>query len=280
MQDYYQILGIARTSDSQTIKKAYRMLARQYHPDQNPHDPQAEEKFKAINEAYETLGNEQKRSQYDRFRYYQKTSYSWQYRSSSPSTESDTFRFSDLFENWFGRNRSQQRAQYNLQQAVDISLEEAYRGTVRKFSLRDDLFTARIPAGADTGTKIRIRQKGKLRPDGRRGDLYLLVNVKPHALFTRDGDDLGVTIEVDLVTAVLGGRVSLETTLLNTAIEVPAGTQPEQQLIVRGAGMPNLYHQGKRGDLYAHVKIIIPTELTEAERSLFAQLAQLRKPIS
>ncbi len=315
-KDYYKLLGVSKDADDKAIKRAYRQLARQYHPDMNAGDKKSEEKFKEINEAYEVLGDADNRSKYDRLGH---NYHSYQQMGGTPGDFDfsqwfggagrggthgrvnidlgDLFGgtgggFSDFFttifggaaargasgssrqqDDLFGRVRGQNTS-LDVEQTVDISLEEACKGTTRKFSQEGSQFTAKIPAGAKTGTKIRLSGKGNIGPYGK-GDLYVIVNVLPHALFERAGNNLRVDVVIDDVTAVLGGKVQVPTLDNNVQLTIPASTQGGQLFRLKGKGMPYLRDQTKLGDLLARVKIRVPENLTDAQRSLYQQLASL-----
>ncbi|MCB8982292.1 MAG: J domain-containing protein [Ardenticatenaceae bacterium] len=303
-KNYYQILGIDKQADDKDIKKAYRRLARQYHPDKNQGDKQAEEKFKAINEAYEVLGNPQNRAKYDQLgqsyhRYQQMggrpTDFDFsQWFSQAGQQQGTQIDFGELFGNQgsdfssfftsiFGGTASRPYQQSNgrtqppsndIEQVVEISLEEAYRGASRTFSQNGSQFTARIPAGAKTGSKIRLRGKGRAGRQGT-GDLYLTVQVLPHDTFRRAGNNLEVTVDVDVVTAVLGGQATVPTFDGPVKLKIPAGTQGSQVFRLAGKGMPHLRQPEQHGDLLAQVRITTPTQLTADERALYQQLAEL-----
>lgn len=316
-KDYYKILGVSKDADDKAIKRAYRQLARQYHPDMNPGNSKAEETFKEINEAYEVLGDADHRSKYDRlghnYHRYQQTGgnpsdfdYSQWFGGASGGGNygrvnidlGDLFGggggFSDFFTTIFGgaaaRGASgskrqqqddlfgrvgEQNTSLDAQQTVDITLEEAFQGTARKFSQEGSQFTAKIPAGAKTGTKIRLSGKGNSGPYGK-GDLYIIVNVLRHAWFERAGNNLRVDVVVDDVTAVLGGKVQVPTLGSSVQLTIPAGTQGGQVFRLKGKGMPYLRDQSKLGDLMAQVKIRVPEKLTDVQRSLYEQLADLK----
>jgi curved DNA-binding protein len=313
-RDYYQILGVDRNASDKDIKKAFRKLAREYHPDKNPDNKQAEEKFKEINEAYEVLGNPENRTKYDQLgRNYQR----YQQMGGQPDgfdfsqwfsqggrtgggyqqvnvDLSDLFSdggsggFSDFFNAIFGSARGGQRAGadpfFGRQQAartgqdmehrVNITLEEAYNGTTRTLSSGSDTFTAKIPKGAKTGTKIRLRGKGAAGAAGP-GDLFLVVRVEPHDVFKRDGRNLNVTVGVDVTTAVLGGKVTVPTLEGPVRLTIPAGTQGGKTFRLRGKGMPDLRDNENYGDLFATINIEVPKDLSDRERALYEQLAEL-----
>ncbi len=192
---------------------------------------------------------------------------------------------SDFFNTIFGGGLNQQRggrmedlfgrqpANLNVEQPVEITLEEAYHGTTRTFSQNGSQFTAKIPAGAKTGSKIRLRGKGNASPRGGRGDLFLVVKVQPHAVFKRAGHNLHVTVKVDALTAVLGGQVSVPTLTGPVNLTIRPGTQGGQTHRLKGKGMPYLGDNSLKGDLMAKIHIRIPKELSAEERKLYEQLA-------
>ncbi|MCA9933405.1 MAG: J domain-containing protein [Ardenticatenaceae bacterium] len=302
-RDYYKILGVSKNASEKEIKRAYRSLARQYHPDKNPNNKQAEEKFKEINEAYEVLGNADNRAKYDQLgsNYHQYRQmggnpndfdFSQWFNSAQTGGQGaqyvdlgDLFGgssggFSDFFTSIFGGNRTTTQGMgrrvpnLDIEQSVTITLEEAYQGTRRTFSQNGEQFTARIPAGAQSGTKVRLRGKG-YADQGRMGDLFLVIDVMPHKLFAREGDNLLVTVDVDVLTAVLGGKVTVPTLDGNVKLTIPPGTQGGQTFRLSGKGMPRLRDKEQYGDLLATMRIRIPTILSDAERTLYTQLANL-----
>lgn len=313
-KDYYKILDVSKDADNKTIKRAYRQLARKYHPDKNPGDKKAEETFKEINEAYEVLGDDENRAKYDRLgsnyhRYQQMGGnasdfdYSQWFSGGAGRRQGqvhvdlgDLFGggggFSDFFntvfgggvrrpagqtmrqEDLFGQARGQGNS-LDVSQTIDITLEEAYKGTTRSVQQNGSQFTTKIPAGAKTGTKIRLRGKGNVGPYGQ-GDLYLVVNVLPHTTFERAGNNLRVDVNVDVLTAVLGGKVQVPTLDSPVQLTVPSGTQGGQVFRLKDKGMPHLRDATKFGDLMARVKIRIPTEINDDQRRLYQQLADLK----
>lgn len=311
-KDYYRVLQIDRNASETDVKRAYRKLARQYHPDTNPEDRSAEERFKEINEAYEVLGNPENRAKYDQlgrnYHRYQRMGgapggfdFSQWATAGGPGgyqrvniDMDDLFSggggFSDFFDAIFGggrrtRNRSAdsifgsqaQQATQNMEQQIEITLEEAFHGTTRSLAREGgEQFTAKIPRGARTGTKIRLRGKGNPGPAGP-GDLYLVVKVLPHSTFRRDGDKLKTTIPVDVVTAVLGGKVSVPTLTGPVKLTIPPGTQGGRTFRLKGKGMPNLRDKNRYGDLLASVRIEIPKSPGDEELELYEKLAAISK---
>jgi curved DNA-binding protein len=306
-QDYYEILGVSRDASQQEIKKAFRKLARQYHPDANPGDPNTEEKFKQINEAHEVLSDPAKRARYNQlgssYRQWQQAGgapggFDWSQWSSGGGPRVYTSGnldeifgnmggFSDFFNSVFGggmggsgdifssAGRRRARGQ-DLTAPVKITLEEAYHGTTRRLSKNGESVTVKIPRGARTGTRIRLSGRGGAGYGGEAGDLYLTVEMERHPIFERRGDDLHRDLNIDLYTVVLGGEVSLTTLSGEVVLKIPPGTRPGQTIRLSGQGMPLLNKTDNHGDLYVKVQIVLPTDLTAEERELFERLAALR----
>lgn len=320
-KDYYQTLGVNKSASKDEIKKAYRKLARQYHPDMNPGDKKAEEKFKEVNEAYEVLSDQAKREKYDRFgstwQQYERSGgrpedFDWGQWTARPGGQTYTRTvtpeeleqilggsfggefggmggFSDFFEMLFGnmagrsspgRARPARAARgQDAEQTVQISLEDAYRGTTVSLQWEGGRkIEAKIPPGVKTGSKIRLGgQGGSGTGGGAAGDLYLKIEVRPHPTFSREGDDLRVNVPVDLYTALLGGVVKIPTLDRPVELTIPEGTSNGQVFRLRGLGMPKLKDPKERGNLLAVVQIQLPTKLSEAEKKLFQQLRALRQ---
>lgn len=309
-RDYYNILGVDQNASEKEIKRAYRRLARQFHPDLNPGDGQAEEKFKQINEAYEVLGDSDKRAKYDRlganWQQWQHIGgdpgqFDWsQWFSGAPGSGrtgwSDTGgeTFSDFFSAIFGQTSGGRRGarttedlfgnaiwgtggSQDVEVAVELTLEEAFHGATRVLERGGRRIRVKIPPGARTGSRVRVEGKGNPSYDRRPGDLYLKVTVKSHPTFKRDGDDLSCDVEVDLYTAVLGGEVHVPTLQGDVALRIPAGTQGGQTFRLRGKGMPSPSDRQRRGNLMATVHIETPVDLSDHERELFEELSGLRR---
>ena len=325
-KDYYKILGVSKDATEKEIKKAYRNLARKYHPDANPDDPKAEERFKEINEAHEVLSDPEKRRKYDQF------GSQWQNyaragggnvddfvrqwssgqpgrggvhtRTVSPEEFAQMFGggaggFSDFFETLFGGGMrgggfdpfggSGRGAAYtqtpsrpvrgrDIEQPVEISLEEAYRGATRILQHNGERLEVKIPRGVKTGSRVRVAGKGEPGLNGGPpGDFYLRVKVLPHPRFTREGDDLRVKVPVDVYTLMLGGEVQVPTLDRPLMLTIPAGTQNGKVFRLRGQGMPKLRKPDERGDLYAVIDAQIPRNLSEEEKKLVRQLQALRQ---
>ncbi len=311
-RDYYQVLGVNKSASPEEIKKAYRKLAREYHPDVNPDDPKAEEKFKDINEAYQVLSDQDKRQKYDQFgsqwKQYQQRGgraedFDWsqwsaqgqqpgaQYRTVSQEEFEQMFGgglggFSDFFETLFGgiggmgsAQRTTRRAQaqnlsrgQDITHRVEITLEEAFHGTKRVLSYEDG---RKIEASLPPGVKTgsKIRLSGQGAGGARNaGDLYLQVKVLPHSKFDRDGNDLRIDLPIDLFTAMLGGEVTVSTIDREVKLTIPPETDSGTTFRLNGLGMPLLSEPKKRGDLKATVEVQMPKNLSEDQKKKVEEL--------
>lgn len=297
-KDYYKTLGVDRKASTDEIRSAYRKLAMKYHPDKNPGDKKAEEKFKEINEAYQVLSDEQKRAHYDRLG----SAYSnfrttggrpgdfhwedWGTRGGGSVNMDDLFGgsggaggFSDFFRTIFGEAmRSQGRGNPFAQESpgyekeVDISFQESFDGTTRQVQKPNgSKLTVRIPAGVKTGSKVRVAGAG---PDGT--DLYLLIQVEEDGRFERDGSSLTTTSTVDVFTLILGGDAEVETPTGKVKLSIPAGTQPEQIFRLAGRGMPSVRDAKTKGDLYVKLKVQIPKYLSSKQRELIEEASRIK----
>jgi DnaJ-class molecular chaperone len=347
-KDYYRILSIPRDADSATIKRAYRNLARQYHPDLNGGNPEAEHKFKEISEAYSVLSDAGKRRAYDQH------GIDWQQRSegqdnfnwpgwfgegseaaprprarttteefeqslreqpsySDNRTEQESDRqergrqergrqesdrqesdrqesdrvdrqhpFSGLFQQFFHKSDAQRREpSYTSHETsssrddqivpIEISLEEAFRGATRTIQQGTERYEVAIPKGIQAGSHMRITHNSEL------AHLALLVNIKPHPLLAREGDNLHVKIRVELYTALLGGEIQVPTLEGDLLLIVPPNTQNGRTFRLKGQGMPLLKSPDRRGDLYAEIQVELPVPLTNEERHRFSELRRLRQ---
>jgi curved DNA-binding protein len=303
-KDYYKILGVERSASDQDIKKAYRKLAMKYHPDRNPGNKQAEEKFKEMNEAYQVLSDANKRARYDQlgdsyFNYQQSggkpDGFNWeQWYASQPQGGGarrvdvgdigDLFGgggFSDFFRAIFGemsgggyttstRSGGRSTSLRPVEQPIPISLMEAYNGTSRMIQLGDRRLEVKIPKGAHTGTKVRVPAGSA---PGMQSDLYLVVDITPDGRYERKENDLYTDVNIDLYTAVLGGQANVQTPAGSVVLTIPAGTQSSQTFRLSGRGMPVLKSPSNFGDLLVRAKISIPRNLSEEEKELFRQLA-------
>ncbi|MDP2778701.1 MAG: J domain-containing protein [Anaerolineales bacterium] len=291
-KDYYKILDVSRKAGADDIRKAYRKLAMQYHPDKNPGDKKAEEKFKEINEAYQVLSDEQKRARYDQlgsaysnFR----TSggrpgdFQWddwfQQNTGQRGSVDDMFGgggFSDFFRTIFGEAaRSSARGSTaqgtGYQQEVQISFTEAYDGATRQLQTNGRKLQVRIPAGVKTGSKVRVAGAG---PEGL--DLYLVIHVEDQDRFERDGYNLTTTSAVSIFTLILGGEADVETPAGKVKLSIPAGTQPDQVFRLAGRGMPHLKKANTKGDLYVKLKVQVPKYLSSKQRELIEEASRIK----
>ncbi len=294
-KDYYATLGVSKTASDKEIKSAFRKLAKKYHPDANPDDPSSEAKFKELNEAYEVLGDKDKRAKYDQFgpafQQYAAGNGAGAPGGYTYQTATDVGDMSDIFESIFGGlggfgrgGRARGPGAYggvgvingsDLEQSVLITLQEAYTGATRLITKGDRTIRVNIPAGATTGTKVRLAGEGEPGVNGGvAGDLYLVVQVEHDAQFERQGDDLNVDVKVDMFTALLGGEVEVPTLGRPVNLKIKAGTQSGRKLRLTGKGMPVMRSKDQRGDLYARVLITVPESLTDEQRALVEQLRQ------
>ena len=308
-KDYYRVLGVSKDAPADEIRKAYRRLARRYHPDVNPNNKDAEERFKEINEAYQVLADAKKRRKYDRLganyqrhqqMYGDAGGFDWaQWISEAASrprgrrahTErinlNEMFEggdFSDFFTNIFGgpqgsdsRRRGVALDGRDIEQRVQITLSEALSGTTRVVVSGTRRLEVKIPAGVDTGSRVRVAGEGETGHNGGRpGDLYLVISLLDDPGFRREGRDLYLPVPVDLYTLVLGGEVEVDTLKGRILLKIPAETRGDRVFRLRGQGMPVLRNEEQRGDLYVEIKPVIPQGLAEEEKELFRQLAALR----
>ncbi len=301
-KDYYKVLGVERNATQETIKKTYRKLAMKYHPDQNRGNKQAEEKFKDINEAYEVLSDPKKRERYDQlgssYSQWQNQgggsgNFNWndwvtnQQRGRGQTVDTGGFGdafggFSDFFSAIFGGMPVGGRASTRqptripaIEQKVQITLDEAHRGTQRQFIIGDRKIEVKIPAGAVTGTKIRMASAVPSSSSSQKSDLHLLIEVLPDPRFAVQGVDLTTEVRVDLYTAILGGTVTVSTLTGDVRLTIPPGTQPGQKIRLAGRGLPKLKDNQAFGDLFTLIKVEIPRKLTDKQRKLFEELKDL-----
>ena len=315
-RDYFKVLGVDRGADADTIKRAFRKLAREYHPDVNPGNASAEAKFKEVSEAYEVLSDPDKRRRYEQFGQY------WnQAGGAAPGAGVDVDfgrygNFDDFINDLLGRfggpgaasggfgggfpggfpsgagfpggpfpgggfsgagrGAAGQRQPVNLdaEATVKVSFQEAFRGGERTLSVNDERVQVRIPAGVKNGSRLRLKGKGNLQPGtGRRGDLYLNLEVQPHDIWRLDGEQLKAELPVSLDELALGGSVTVMTPDGEADVNIPAGTSPGRSLRLKGKGWPA---RSGRGDLLLTLSLQMPDAWSERERELLAQLKQAR----
>ncbi|WP_310394806.1 J domain-containing protein [Hymenobacter sp.] len=300
-KDYYKALGVEKTATADQIKKAYRKLARQHHPDVNPNDNGAEQRFKEINEANEVLSDPDKRKKYDQFgadwqRYQQQPGgagrgappgggFDWsQYTQGGgggrPFDEGDDF--SDFFGSLFGGGSaraggSRPGAGPDYQAELELSLEEAYHGGPRTITVQGKNLRLTILPGTADGQTIRLRdQGGPGRNGGPRGSLLITFRLRPDARYARTGNDLTQDAPVPLYKALLGGEHTVETLSGPVKITLKPETPNGTRLRLRGKGFPVYKQAGQFGDLYLRLTLVLPQRLTEPEKELIQQLAALR----
>ena len=302
-KDYYKVLGVSKNASAEDIRKAYRKLARQYHPDVNK-TAGAEKRFKEINEANEVLSDPAKRKRYDEigpdFARYANAGnggpgFQWSYSTNRPGEFGGDF--SDFFRTLFGdaegvsgtinaddlfgrvsgaRRRNRAVPGQDVETEVEVSLPEAFRGSEEQLELREPSgktrrLTVKIPAGVRDGQRIRLSGQGSAGSNGApAGDLYLRVRVEPHPLYTRDGDDLRMELPVALSEAMLGAEVTVPTLKGRVSLRIPPETQNGRTIRLAGQGMPRA--TGGHGDLYVTVRVVLPTKLSDEDKELVRAL--------
>ena len=311
-KDYYEILGVAPDADKKVIQQTFRQLARKYHPDVNPGNKEAEEKFKTINEAYQVLSDVEKRRKYDELRaqyeHWQQSGgrqpdFDWQNWSAQPGEGTraqyanpedleDLFGsaspYSDFFNEIFGQahrgssrkgqgNQTSPRHGRDVEYEVELTLKEAFQGADRLLEIDGHRIQASIPPGVRTGSRVRLAGQGEPGQNtGPAGDLYLIINILPDGTFERVGDDLHVDASVDIFTAVAGGETQIPTFERPLMLKIPPRTNAGRSFRLRGKGMPCLGVPKTRGDLFARVKLVLPEPLTDQEVDSIRTLAASR----
>lgn len=302
-KDYYEVLGVSKSATNNDIKKAYKKLAKKYHPDLNQGDKSAEEKFKEINEAYEVLGDEGKRKKYDTFG----QSYNFQngadfdpskygfgnggYQYYSTGSASD---FSDFFNMFFGGNGGQRASGFDIgsmfsnrrsrsirgediESELEIDLIEAYEGTSKTIGLNilgeTKTISVKIPAGILPGKKIKIREQGgKGSKGGKNGDLYLKIKIKEHSELKLEGINLIKDLNLSPWEAALGCDVVVKGLKDKVRIKVPEGIQTDEKIKLKGLGYKDM--NGNKGDMYVRIRIVNPVHLTDEEKELYKSLKE------
>lgn len=271
--DYYQVLGVERAASRDDIQRAYRKLARKWHPDVNQ-DPGAESTFKRINEAYEVLSDEKKRTRYDRF------GENWRQvpedydPDTPPAADLGGFDLNDFLRGFQGFDGFGQMPARDVDAEIMLSVEDAYTGGRRTLTLETEAGVRKhevnIPAGVTDGQRIRLAGLGLSGVNGK-GDLYLHVRIAPHHRYRLDGRDITMTVPIAPWEAALGADVTVDTPGGPVEVKVPAGSSSGRRLRLRGRGLPR--PRGTAGDLYAELKIVVPKQLSDAERDAWQQLA-------
>ncbi len=306
-KDYYKTLGVSKDASQADIKKAYRRLASKYHPDKNQGDKSAEGKFKEVNEAFEVLGDPDKRQKYDtlgaNWEAYQQSGGNWQQyaRQGGPGStfffEGDPSSFfggdsgfSSFFEQFFGGGYQQSNPFGNrgqgptalkgqdLEAKMNITLLEAYQGSQRTFELGGKTLRINIKPGAYDGQRLRLKGKGQAGMQGApAGDLYIILKVQADFRFQRKKDDLIHQKSIDLYTAILGGKIDVQTMNGTVKMTIPKGSESGKTFRLKGKGMPKYNKEGQFGDLLVRLTVQLPKELSEEEEKLFKKLQLLRE---
>lgn len=294
--DYYKILGLEKSASADDIKKAYRKLARKYHPDMNPNDKEAEKKFKEINEANEVLSNAENRAKYDKYgenwkhgEEYERAQQQQRQQYSGGGFSGGDFGgggedFSDFFQSMFGgagggfgrRSRGSASGKFKGQDVsaeLTLSLRDAAKTHQQTFDINGKKVRITIPAGVYDGQQIKLKGHGNPGANGGpNGDLYITFNISEDKDFKREGDNLRSSVEIDLYTAVLGGDVTIHTLDGSVNLKVKPETQNGTTVRLKGKGFPVYKKDGQFGDLYVTYTVKIPTNLTEKQKELFQQL--------
>lgn len=292
--DYYKVLGLKKSATEKEVKKAYRKLARKYHPDVNPSNKEAEKKFKEINEANEVLSNPENRKKYDKYgkdwkhaeefekAKAQQQQYAYQSQGAGGgfggySSED----YSDFFESMFGgRSRGGSQVKYrgqDLNAEMSLNLTDVLKAHKQTITVNGKNIRFTIPAGIEDGQTIKIKGHGGPGMNGGpKGDLYITFKVKNNTNFRRDKDNLHLNVDLDLYTAILGGDLTINTLTGKVKLKVKPETQNGTKVKLKGKGMPKYKKSGQFGDLYVTYQIKIPTHLTEKEKELFEELQKMR----
>lgn len=287
-KDYYKILEIDKKATPEEVKKAYRTLAKKYHPDKNLGNKKAEENFKLVNEAHEVLGDPEKRKQYDDL------GENWQQNQQAYNQQHNQYQryyqgdqgqdfgdFSDFFEQFFSgrsRNAGQQRPKKgsDYETEMEISLEEAFSGTSRIIQEGQEKLRVTTKPGAYTDQQFRIKGKGaRGSGDGNRGDLFVRIKVRPDNKYVRKGNDLYQTVTINLYDAVLGNDIVVDTLSGKLKIKISPGTQNGKTIRIKGKGMPIYERPEYFGDLYLLLNVQIPEKLSEKQRKIFEELKEI-----
>lgn len=302
--DYYKVLGLPNTATQDDIKKAYRKLARKYHPDVNPNAEEAKKSFQQINEANEVLSDPEKRKKYDQYGKDWEHAEAYEeakkqrarqgdfgqsdfggggnYQQYSSSDFGDGQDFSDFFSSMFGgsRNSSGRTAQFRGQDfnaTLQLTDKDVYTTQKQVLTLNDKKIRITIPAGVENGQTIKIKGHGGEGVNGGpKGDLYITFQITPDAQFKRIGADLYATQNIDLFTAVLGGDAVINTFMDKVKLKVTAGTQNGTKVRLKGKGFPKYKIDGEFGDLYITYNVVVPTDLSEEQKDLFIKLSKLK----
>ena len=296
--DYYKVLGVDKTATEADIKKAFRKLARKYHPDLNPNDKEAEHKFKELNEANEVLSNAENRKKYDQYGEHWKNGEEYerakqqqqQYQGSQQSGGFENYSnggdYSDFFEYIFGgrasasggRSRQTSFKGQDFNASLQLDLKDVFETHKRTLTVNGKNIRLTIPAGVENGQVIKISGQGSEGANGGpKGDLYITFSIVNNSSFKLDQNNLYTTIDIDLYTAVLGGEITAHTFDGKVKLKVQEGTQNGTQVKLKGKGFPVYKKEGTFGDLYITYQIMIPKNLSDKEKELFVELSKIKK---
>ena len=303
-KDYYKILGVDKKASQDEIKKVFRKLAVKYHPDKNPGDKKAEEKFKEVSEANDVLSDPEKRKKYDdlgeNWQQYQQSGFPNGFnntqqgrkggrRQSSSQYYGDESQFSDFFESIFGgganfggsgfgssqRRSPAQRKGEDYQAETTITLEEAFHGATRQLNLADQKLNLKLKPGIADEQALRMKEKGGPGMNGGpNGDLFITIHVQKHPRFERKGDDLYFDQAIDAFTAILGGKITVQAIDKPIKLNIPAGTDSDKTFRLKEMGMPRYSDPHQRGDSYVRVFITVPKDLSEQDKEMLAKIAK------
>lgn len=287
--DYYSVLGIDKNASDEEIKKAYRKAARKFHPDLNPNDKTAHQKFQQINEANEVLSDPEKRKKYDQYGkdWQHAEQFEQQKRQSQQSpfgggqhfTGDTDHDFSDFFESMFGnagRSRQTKFRGQDYHAELKVSLADIMETHQQTLTVNEKNIRITIPAGIENGQVIKLKGYGAPGMNGGpAGDLYITFSITTHPQFKRSGNDLLTTATIDLYTAVLGGETTIDTLKGKVKLKVNPETQNGTKIRLKGKGVPVYKKEGEAGDLYVTYAVKLPTHLTEKQKALFTELSKL-----
>jgi curved DNA-binding protein len=289
-KDYYKILEIPKTASPEEVKKAYRKLARKYHPDLNPNNLESEKKFKEINEANEVLSHPENRKKYDQYGKdwkhadafeSQKNNQQQSYRNSGAQNQEYSGDFSDFFESMFGgqgRQNNQRRFRgQDINASLKLKLTDVYKTQSQTITVNGKNIRIKIPAGVENGQIIKIAGHGTTGENGGpNGDLYITFSIENDTKFKRDGSNLYINVELDLYTSLLGGEILLDTLEGKVKLKVAPETQVGTKVKLKGKGFPIYKKENEFGDLYITYQVKLPTNLNEEEKELFSKLKAIR----
>lgn len=292
--DYYRVLGVKQDASQDEIRKAYRRLAKKYHPDINKDDPSAKERFQEINEANEVLGNPERRSKYDEYgenwrhadefeaqrqSYGKRNDGSYNFGGFGgfgdfTGMNSNADGFSDFFEQLFGSGFQKRKNKgKDLQATLRVSLREAATTHKQTFSINGENIRITVPAGINDGQKIKLKGYGERGDNGVRGDLYITFVIDSDPFFTREGNNIHTTLTADIYTLMLGGELTVPTLDGNVKVTIKAGTQPDCKLRLKGKGFP-VYKKQEAGDLIITIKVHLPI-MNDEQKELLKKIKQI-----